>query len=161
MWVESTIHEIGQGIYVLESFWHSVAICSCRHAMTVESTLDADTNNKHKPIMLLRRRTRTQTELLSQTRRVASQKQQCECVEGERERCRDWTPAKKESWSYCKRVSLIILNCQSSVCLWSRSVISWWLYIYSQNSSQIVNIILNLCSLFVGRLGSWLQRIGV
>lgn len=48
------------------------------------------------------RHTWTQTELLSHTRRVASHKQQRECVEGERERHRGWTPAKNESWSYCK-----------------------------------------------------------
>ncbi|PNF36552.1 hypothetical protein B7P43_G15879 [Cryptotermes secundus] len=45
----------------------------------------------------------TQTELLSQARRVASHKQQRECLEGEQERNRGWTSVKKESWSYCKR----------------------------------------------------------
>lgn len=69
----------------------------------------ADTNNKHKPVMLLRGHTWTQTEMLSQSRRVASRKQQREYLEGERECHRGWTSAKKESWS--KGVSADILKC--------------------------------------------------
>lgn len=95
---------------------------------------------KHKFVMLLRGRTWTEQEMLSQTRGVASHKQQHQYVKQKpgyhrgRDTCRR-SATSKESSSYCKRVSvdtcfvycLVIVSSVMRTLISSLFVVGLWL----------------------------------